>query len=245
MTNSSRATGMAFACLLVISLAPAAGADPAVQGFIDRVYKSGDVESKYVVFVPPSYTGDKPFPVVLFLHGSGSTGTDGKKQVGGIAAAIRSDEKNFPAIVVFPQSQKRSWRADSEDGKRAMDILAEVEKQYKVDGKRVYLTGLSMGGFGTWSLAVAHPEKWAAIVPICGGGDPRQAEKIKHIPCWCFHGDADPTVKVDLSRNMIKALKAAGGDPKYTEYPGVEHNSWTKAYADKELYEWLWKQALK
>ena len=245
MTNSLRVRRLALCCVLGFGLAPAQAADPAEHGFLDRVYKSGDVVSKYVVFVPPSYKGDKPFPVVLFLHGSGSTGTDGKKQVSGIAAAIRRDEKKFPAIVVFPQSQKRSWRADSEDGKRAMEILAEVEKQYKVDSKCIYLTGLSMGGFGTWSLAAAHPEKWAAIVPICGGGDPRQAEKIKNIPCWCFHGDADPTVKVDLSRNMIKALKAAGGDPKYTEYPGVGHNSWTKAYADKELYEWLWKQASK
>jgi predicted peptidase len=230
---------------LHLSLAPSHAADPVEHGFLDRVYKSGDDEAKYVLFVPHDYKADKAYPVVLFLHGSGSTGIDGKKQVSGISAAIRANEKSFPAIVVFPQSQKRTWKADSEDGKRALAILAEVEKQYKVDPKRIYLTGLSMGGFGTWSLAVAHPEKWAAIVPICGGGDPKQAEKIKNIPCWCFHGDADPTVKVDLSRNMIKAIKAAGGEPKYTEYPGVQHNSWTKAYADKELYEWLWKQQLK
>jgi predicted peptidase len=181
----------------------------------------------------------------MFLHGSGSTGDDGKKQVSGISAEIRRKEKEFPAIVVFPQSQKRSWRADSEDGKRAMAILAEAEKNYKVDDKRVYLTGLSMGGFGTWSLAAAHPDKWAAIVPICGGGDVKSAAKIKDLPCWCFHGDADPTVKVDLSRNMIKAIKDAGGSPKYTEYPGVEHNSWTKAYGTKELYDWLWEQKRK
>ena len=236
----------ALGCLLCLGLAPAHAADPVAHGFLDRVYKgAGDEEAKYVLFVPHDYKGDKPYPLVVFLHGSGSTGTDGKKQVGGIAAAIRKDEMSFPALVLFPQSQKRSWRADSEDGKRALAILAEVEKQYKIDGKRVYLTGLSMGGFGTWSLAAAYPDKWAAIVPICGGGDPTKAEKMKNIPCWCFHGDADPTVKVDFSRNMIKALKAAGGDPKYTEYPGVGHNSWTQAYGDKELYEWLWKQRLK
>lgn len=216
------------------------------RGFLDRVYKGADgVESKYVVFVPPTYSGDKPAPLVLFLHGAGSTGTDGKKQVSGISAAIRRDPKAFPAIVVFPQSQKRTWRADSEDGKRALAILAEVEKKYKVDEKRVYLTGLSMGGFGTWSLATAYPDKWAAIVPICGGGNPKAAGKIKDLPCWCFHGDADPTVKVELSRNMIKAMKDAGGEPKYTEYPGVQHNSWTKAYATPALYEWLWAQKRK
>jgi predicted peptidase len=232
--------------LLCLAPAPARAAGQIEHGFLDRVYKGSDgSEAKYVIFVPHDYKGDKPFPLILFLHGAGSTGTDGKKQVSGIAAEIRRNEKAFPCLVVFPQSQKRTWRADSEDGKRALAILAEVAKQYQVDARRVYLTGLSMGGSGTWSLAVAHPEQWAAIVPICGRGDPRQAAKIKHIPCWCFHGDADPTVKVDLSRDMIKALKEAGGDPKYTEYPGVGHNSWTKAYGTKELYEWLLKQQLK
>jgi predicted peptidase len=220
--------------------------DKIEHGFLDRTFKGTDgKEAKYVIFLPHDYKGDKPFPLVLFLHGAGATGTDGKKQVSGISAEIRRDEKAFPCLVVFPQSENRTWRADSADGKRAMAILEEVEKQYKVDAKRVYLTGLSMGGFGTWSLAAAHPKRWAAIVPICGGGDPKQAEKIKDIPCWCFHGDADPTVKVDRSREMIKALKDAGGDPKYTEYPGVGHNSWTKAYATKELYEWMLKQQLK
>ena len=218
-------------------------ADTVEHGFLDRVFTGEDKsEVKYVLFVPPGYKGDKAIPLVMFLHGSGSTGTDGKKQVGGISAAIRKDEKAFPAIVLFPQSQKGGWKADGAEGKRAMAILAEVEKKYKVDDKRVYLTGLSMGGFGTWSLAAAHSEKWAAIVPICGGGDVKTAGKFKDLPCWCFHGDADPTVKVEQSRNMIKALKDAGGNPKYTEYPGVEHNSWTKAYATKELYDWLWEQ---
>ena len=102
-----------------------------------------------------------------------------------------------------------------------------------------------MGGFGTWSLAARYPEKWAAIVPICGGGDPKEADKIKDIPCWCFHGDADTAVKVESSRKMIAALKEAGGKPKYDEYAGVGHNSWDKAYGTKELYEWLLMQKLK
>src|SRR5262249_6046448 len=139
----------------------------------------------------------------------------------------------------------RTWRADSSDGERAMRVLDVVMKQYKVDPKRIYLTGLSMGGMGTWSLAVKHPDKWAAIVPICGRGDPKQAATIKHIPCWCFHGDADKAVPVTGSREMIDALKAAGGNPKYTEYPDVGHNSWDKAYGTPELYEWLLKQQTK
>ena len=102
-----------------------------------------------------------------------------------------------------------------------------------------------MGGFGTWSFAAAYPDKWAAIVPICGGGNPSAAEKIKHIPCWCFHGDADTSVPVKRSRDMIEALRKAGAEPKYTEYPNVGHNSWDRAYATKELYTWLLEQKLK
>jgi predicted peptidase len=143
--------------------------------------------------------------------------------------------------VVIPRAE-RTWQSGSLDAQRALAILAEVEKDYKVDRKREYLTGLSMGGMGTWGLAIAHSDKWAAIVPICGRGDTKQAARIKDIPCWSFHGDADQAVKVEGSRQMIAALKAAGGAPKYTEYPGVGHNSWDRAYDTKELYEWLQKQ---
>ncbi len=215
-------------------------------GFINKIHKGADGESKYVVFLPPGYNGDKEFPVILFLHGSGSTGDDGQKQVkGGLAKHIRDVKEKFPFITVFPQAKTKGWGAKGDNGKRAMAILEEVEKKYKTDKKRVYLTGLSMGGFGTWSLAAAHPERWAAIAPICGGGDPNSAAKFKELPCWCFHGDADPTVKVEKSREMIKALKDAGGKPKYTEYPGVDHNSWDRAYATAELYSWFLKHTSK
>jgi predicted peptidase len=102
-----------------------------------------------------------------------------------------------------------------------------------------------MGGYGTWSIAAKYPDRWAAIVPICGGGDPKNAEAICKIPCWCFHGDKDTAVKVERSREMIEALKKAGGEPKYTEYPGIGHNSWDKAYDTDELYVWLSKQSKK
>ena len=151
------------ALLLAWFTAPANAADKKT-GFLDRVYK----DAKYVLFVPHDYKGDKPHPVILFLHGSGETGTDGKKQAQvGLGSAIKKQEKTFPFIAIFPQSQKRTWKADSEDGQRAMAILDEVMKEYKTDPQRVYLTGLSMGGVGTWSFAAKYPEKWAAIVPIC------------------------------------------------------------------------------
>jgi predicted peptidase len=146
------------------------------HGFLDRVHKNAEgTEAKYVLFVPHDYMGDKPYPLILFLHGAGETGTDGKKpaQVG-LGPAIKKQEKSFPFLTVFPQSQKRTWQASSADGQRALDILAEVQKDYKVDPKRIYLTGLSMGGYGTWSLAARYPERWAAIVPVCGGGDPKK-----------------------------------------------------------------------
>jgi predicted peptidase len=216
-------------------------------GFLDRIHKDADgKDAKYVLFIPHDYKGDKQYPLILFLHGSGETGTDGAKAAAvGLGPAIKKNEKAFEFIAIFPQSQKRTWKAESDDAKRALEILDEVKKEYKVDEKRIYLTGLSMGGFGTWSLAAKYPEKWAAIVPICGGGDPASAEKIKDLPCWCFHGDADKAVMVTQSQKMIEALKKAGGMPTYTEYPGVGHNSWDKAYATPELYEWLLKQRKK
>lgn len=236
---------------LGLSLTPACAAEPE-HGFVHKVYKdpSGD-EAKYVVFIPHDYKGDKAYPVILFLHGSGETGTDGEAQVRvGVGKAIQKNEKTFEFITVFPQAHVRPWRADSPAGKRALAILDQVMKDYKCDSKRVYLTGLSMGGFGTWSFAEKYPDRWAAIVPICGGGNPASAAKVMNIPCWCFQGGADPVVKPERARAMMDAIKAAPGkdkkiDLKYTEYPGIGHNSWDKAYATPELYEWLLKHQSK
>jgi predicted peptidase len=184
-------------------------------GFLDQVYKGpGGYEAKYVLFLPHGYDGKKPFPLILFLHGFGQKGTDGRKQVEiGLGPAIRKQETTFAFITVFPQSHQGGWTVDSEDGQRALAILDEVAKHYRVDAQRVYLTGVSMGGEGTWSLAAAHPEHWAAIVPLCGGGDPKQAAKIKNLSCWYFHGDADQVVRVRQSRDMIWTLRQAGGEP--------------------------------
>jgi predicted peptidase len=238
--------------LALLSLALAAGPD---TGFVTKVFKNADGhESPYVLFVPHGYDKAKPTPVVLFLHGSGETKGDksGKMPVEqGIGPYLKGRrEKTFPALVIIPQAETRGWQADGESAKRAMLMLDEVTKEYTVDPKRVYLTGLSMGGFGTWSLAAAHPDKWAAIVPVCGGlrwgkGESKlaeTAEKIKDIPCWCWHGGADPVVKPELSREVIDALKAAGGKPRYTELEGVGHESWDACYASEDVYRWLFKQ---
>jgi predicted peptidase len=228
--------------VFVALLGLAAGRDePPRTGFIDKVYKDANgYEAKYVVFVPHEYDGKEAWPVILFLHGSGAVGTDGRTQVAGaLAQAIRKDEKKFAFIAVFPQAHDYRWTAGSVDGKRALAILDEVGHSYKIDKKRTYLTGVSMGGEGTWSLAAAHPDRWAAIVPVCGSGDPQIAAKIKDIPCWCFHGDADTLIPAAASREMIRALRQAGGQPLYQEFPDVGHHCWDRVYALPDLYEWL------
>jgi predicted peptidase len=236
----------AFVLFLCMTSAPAAEPE---RGFLNKTFKDDKGESKYVVFVPQDYSGDKEYPLILFLHGSGERGDDGQapvKQGIGNAIKFKDKDKTFPFIVVFPQAAKGgSWKAGDPDAERALAILAEVQKTYKVDAKRLYLTGLSMGGAGTWSLAAAFPDKWAAIVPICGGGDPELAGKIKHIPCWCFVGDKDGASLVEKTRAIVKALKDAGGEPRYSEYPYVGHNSWDPAYVTGELYTWLLVQKLK
>ena len=218
-------------------------------GFLPRVHKGADGDSKYYLFVPHSYTGDKEYPLILFLHGAGERGDDGEapvKQGIGNAIKFKGGEQKFQFFVIFPQcraGKEHNWRAGGSDAAGALAILDEVQKTYKIDSKRVYLTGLSMGGFGTWSLAAAYPDRWAAIAPICGGGDPGTAEKIKHIPCWCFCGDQDKLVVG--CRTMVKALQAAGGNPRYSEFPFVGHNSWDSAYVTPELYAWLLSHKLK
>ena len=246
MSLAAAAMFAVFVLGAVVVLEPApAGAqekEGTKTGFLNKEYEG----VKYVVFVPHERKAGEKYPVILFLHGSGESGTDGVKQTKqGIGNAIRKREKTFPFLTVMPQSQKGGWKAESAEGKRAIAILDSVMKEYDGDPKRTYLTGLSMGGFGTWSMAMAYPDRWAAIVPVCGAGKPEQAAKIAKIPCWDFHGDADKSVNVNGSREMIAALKAAGGDPKYTEYPGVGHNSWDKAYGTPELYTWLLEQSTK
>jgi predicted peptidase len=239
-----RATAALFGAALLCLLSSQVRALEPATGLLDRSFTDADGKpAKYMLFVPDGYDSSKVYPLVLFLHGAGETGTDGKKQTYvGLGPVARMQEKNFPFFIVFPQSQDRSWQADSKDGQRALAILDEVRKNYKIDDKRLYLTGLSMGGFGTWSLAQKYPDRWAAIVPVCGGGDADQAKAIKDVPCWVFQGDADTAVTPDHSRKMVEALKAAGGNPKYTEYAGIGHNSWEMAYNTPGLYEWLLMQ---
>jgi predicted peptidase len=242
-----RALLTALAGLLVA----AAGCARPTAGFQARVYKGPDGQkAKYSLFVPHGYRPDVPAPVILFLHGAGEAGSDGQKptQVG-IGPAIRAREAAFPFLVVFPQASDRvpatfgSWLPGQPDADRALAILDEVQREFRTDPQRVYLTGISVGGNGVWHLAAAQPDRWAAIVPVCGLGPVTKADAVKTIPCWCFHGADDGNVSVQQSRNMIDALRQVGGSPRYTEYPGVGHNSWENAYGTDEVYKWLLQQA--
>jgi predicted peptidase len=197
-------------------------------------------DSSFTVFVPLNYNEQTPSPAILFLHGAGQIGTDGEKQTqGGLADAVSKRYPSFPFITIFPQAIDGPWTSDSSDGKHAIAILDQVEQTFNIDRTRVYLTGYSMGGEGTWSLAAAHPNRFAALIPICPGANVAAIEQLKNIPCWCFQGDADSRDLVNATRKMLLEIKSAGGQPIYQEYPGVGHNCWDRAYNESDLFDWL------
>jgi predicted peptidase len=248
--------------LVFLCAAPAVARQPAT-GFLDRNIQFHGAQYRYQIFVPSEWNSKTKWPVILFLHGAGERGDDGLFSTAiGLANAIRRYRKPFPAVAVFPQCREgRSW-TEPEMGELAIAALEATIKEFDGDAEQIYLTGLSMGGFGTWSLASRFLGKFAAIAPICPGvkalaaypdiapvstaADPyaEVAAKIGKTPVWIFHGGADPAVPVEESRRMNEALKAAGGNVRYTEYEGVGHSAWDKAYAEPEFFPWLFAQKL-
>ncbi len=198
------------------------------------------VKLNYLLYLPEGYeTSDKPWPMILFLHGAGETGQDLARVKRAGPPKLIARGQAFPFIVVSPQSQAMGWNAEALNG-----LIDEVESKYRVDKDRVYLTGLSMGGGGTWTLAAAHPERFAAIAPICGAmrsarGAKAMASKLKGLPIWVFHGAKDTTVPIARSEEMVNALKDLGADVKFTIYPEAKHDSWTETYDNPELYTWF------
>ena len=235
-------------------------------GFLNRTVTVAGTSYRYVVFVPIEWTSARKWPIVLFLHGAGERGEDGLQQSQtGIGGAIRSHADRFPAIVVMPQCRKNLWWLAPSMEAQAIAALDAATSEFNGDPERTYLTGLSMGGYGTWDLAGKMPNRFAAIAPICGGVKipvryvkdtgvaqtespdmyAAAARKVASIPIWAFHGGADPAVPVEESRYMVAALKALNADVRYTEYPGVGHNSWDKAYDEPDFPAWLFQQKLK
>jgi predicted peptidase len=246
---------------------------PARAGFQEKIAFAGGGPHRYQVYLPDSWSARKKWPVILFLHGWGERGRDGARQVdgSGLGPAVRAHPERFPFVIVFPQSGEDKVWSDADMSELALKALDASVEEFNGDRNRLYLTGLSMGGYGVWELASRRPGLFAALAPVCGGlrwpkacvlaprGLPRRvlalhredgayekaARSVGRTPVWIFHGDADPTIPVAESRAMAKALSAAGCDPRYTEYPGVGHNAWDFAYADPELPAWLLRQTLK
>ena len=238
-------------------------------GFLDRTIMLHGAMYKYQVFVPDNWTPKQKWPVILFLHGSGERADDGLQQTDiGIGSAIRSDRSLVPAIVVMPQCRKNLWWVEPPMTELAIATLEAATKEFHGDTSRTYLTGLSMGGYGTWYLAQKYPGRFAALVVICGGIHPpaatlkahpelikwapedgpksyaEAAARIGKVPVWLFHGADDEIVPVTESQRMQAAMKQVGAEVHYTEFAGVKHVSWDKAYDDPKLFPWLFSKSL-
>jgi len=200
----------------------------------------------YRIYVPDNYDPVRQFPLVLYLHGLGECGSDNRLQTSknSVMQTLLEPENRaaYPCIVLAPQCPAGSWWSGLTP--LLMGLLEHTRAAHSIDPARVYITGLSMGGFGAWAMLAAYPAYFAAAVPICGGGDPDSAPLFRDVPIWAFHGAKDTTVYPSGSRDMVRALRDAGArDVRYTEYPDAEHNSWEKAYREAELFPWMFAQA--
>jgi predicted peptidase len=218
--------------------------EPTAGKQVEQTLKLEDNKSiSYLLYLPKDYEAKAKWPVVLFLHGRGESRRPlSTVKKWGPPRLIERGE-NFPCIIVSPQCpEAESWGQPGQQ-KALVALLDQISKQCKADEDRIYLTGLSMGGYGAWRLAADHPERFAAVVPICGGGKPEDAEKLKNLPIWVFHGTDDPTVPLQRSAEMVEAIKKAGGTTiRFTTLEGIGHNSWEAAYASPDMWQWMEKQ---
>lgn len=208
----------------------------------------------YRLLEPLPEKAEDRYPLIIFLHGAGERGRENEDNINHIKGLFDNKQDKYPCYVVAPQCPKReSWtelmgppKALSPTPTRPMQLtlklLDELLKTYPIDKSRIYVIGVSMGGFGTWDLLARFPNRFAAAVPICGGGDESTAPRFKQVPLWVFHGALDDVVPPERSRTMVKALQDAGGKPGYTEFPAVKHNSWTQAFREPLLWTWLFRQ---
>ena len=250
---------MLVMCALPLPTVTATAAEPDA-----RVFKSDGKTLPYRLLTPTGTEAGKTYPLVIFLHGAGERGTDNAKQLVWFWDAKKPSVMTRPevaaakAFVLVPQCpegkkfvevpwEKGSYKspAISEPLKLTLDLTDALLKELPIDADRVYIVGMSMGGYGALDAVQRRPELFAACVPICGAGDPSKAKEIAHVPVWAFHGDADGAVPVSGSREIIDALKKAGAEPKYTEYPKVGHNSWSPAFEEKEFWNWIFAQKRK
>lgn len=196
-------------------------------------------DMKYLLYLPQNYNKNgQAWPLVIYLHGAGERGDNLEKVKGNGWPLLVEQSRKFGFIIAAPQCPLNEWWTLYT--KELKTLLDYIKAEYNVDSSRVYLTGLSMGGFGTWLLAARYPDDFAAIVPICGGGDSQWMGKdLKTVPIWAFHGAKDDVVPLKRSQEMVDAVNAAGGNAKLTIYPEAKHDSWTETYKNEELYKWL------
>ena len=253
---------LVMALVVILGMAGLAEGQQGQQGQLAKQFEARELEGKngkkllYRFFAPKSVAEGTKLPLVLFLHGAGERGDDNKAQLKHCVARFLKNQKKHPCFVIVPQCPKGDrwanldWKAPVGGLKKkptapmgmALEVVDRIVKDYPVDPKRIYVSGLSMGGYGTWDALFRRPKLFAAGIPICGGADTATAPVMASIPQWVFHGGKDEVVPTRFSRAMVKALKQAEGTPKYTEYPGVGHNSWNKAYSEPELFSWLFSQ---
>jgi len=257
MTSFFHSTSITW-CMLFALLVVAPPATAADDDFQALVFQDAQQKLNYRLLKPENYDPQKKYPLVLFLHGAGERGDDNKAQLVHVVHIFTTKENRakYPCFVLAPQcpsGQKWSevnWGAASHTQSEkpatpmalTLKLIEQLKKEFSIEADRLYVSGLSMGGYGTWDVIARHPQMFAAAVPMCGGGDESTAPRIAKLPIWNFHGDKDGAVKVERSRNMIEALKKAGGAPKYTEYPGVGHDCWNPACKEPDLLPWLFAQ---
>ncbi len=253
------ASGSLFLCML----ASAQDQKPDMDKLLDKHTFTKDKASlPYRLLEPDGYDkeGKDRYPLVVFLHGTVGRGTDNTKQLrSGVEEFVKdATRKKHPCFLAVPQCPPdKMWvnvglfdarrnlplaKSPTEPSVLVLDLIDALCKEHRVDTDRIYLTGMSMGGYGTWDLISRRPELFAAAIPVCGGGDPAQAEKLAKLPIWIFHGEKDPLVPLDRPRDMIAAIKKAGGNPEYTELKGVGHDAWTATYKNDKVLDWLFEQ---
>lgn len=198
-----------------------------------------NVNLRYQLFLPSKYGDDrkKQWPLMLFLHGAGERGTDIEAVTKHGPPKLVKRRKAFPFIVVSPQCKKDGWW----DPQELTALLDDIAARYRVDEDRIYVTGLSMGGYGSWALGGTTPDRFAAIVPICGGGMRIHARRIaaSGLPVWAFHGGKDRAVDLEESERMVNFIATFGGEAQLTVYPNAQHDSWTETYANNDVYDWM------
>lgn len=237
---------------LLTTTAAAAGSAQAQQGegLLNRTVKVGATSYTYQVYIPAHLRGKENLPVILFLHGIGQRGTGGFLTTDGVKGAmLRHYLEKAPAIILLPQCRRGSYWSDPVMDQMVTATLAQTVAEFKADTSRLYLAGVSMGGYGAWHLAAEHPNRFAAIVSICGGSPLSEGERFNAIarrvgktPVWVFHGSDDRIVPVTESRQMVEALKANKGNVRYNEYEGIGHNVWLKVLSERELLPWMLRQ---